>query len=298
MKKLNDNIKSEHWKIGFDPEYFLQDLKTGKIESAIPILKNDKNSPIKLGKGLLAYADNCLLEHTVPVSSSKEEMLVNIKNAFTKIQKNVLGNKYKLVSKAAHKFDIEQLKDKKSFEIGCSSSFNVWDECVTPRQEFADTTRTSAGHIHISHPKLADFKIKELAIKLLDVIVGNSLVVLNQDETAPIRRNLYGKSGEFRMEGTRIEFRVPDSFYLRSPQTTELAYDLIEYTMDKVFNGGAEEILSSIDVKEQRESINLCKKDLAMNTLVNKVKLTDELLKRVTANYGEMDLYKNWGIKI
>lgn len=280
------------WKIGFDPEYFISNSK-GKIINAIPVLNCDKNNPIVLGKGINIYADNCLLESTVPVSGSKREMLTNLRKVYKSIQ-NRLGNNYKIVPKAAHKFNKAQMKDKKAWEIGCTPSFNVWERKANKTQSFRDTTRTSAGHIHISHPNLGNFETRENTIKLLDIVLGTSLVVLGQDKTAGIRRQLYGKAGEFRFEGTRAEYRVPDSFYLRSPETTSLVYDIIDYTLHLSFSGKGKDILARINPNMVRDAINGNNKKLAKEILYQ-VKIPNSLMKRIVKPY-KPELYRDWGV--
>lgn len=290
--------KISNWKIGFDPEYLLAD-KTGKIVNAIPVIKRDKYNPIILGKDMKCYWDCTNLEHTVPVSSSKKEMIENLRAVFKGIQTKVLGDKYRLISQAAHKFSNEELKPKESWEIGCSPSYNVWDMCVTENAPFPDTTRTTAGHVHVSHPSLTDFDNRNRMVKLLDIVVGNSLIVMGCDKTSVMRRKLYGKSGEFRFSETgdgRLEYRVPDSFYLRSPETTELVYDLIDYTFN--LNGHGDKMIQSINIDEQRDAINNCKQNVSLSIL-KKIELSNPLLARVQKDYSylkEDSMYSEWGI--
>ena len=295
MKKTVKQSINEQWKMGFDPEFFIGDIH-GNILNAIPILKQDKYNPIIISPPeTKVYYDCTNLEHTTPVSGSKQEVITNFRNIFNNIQNKVLGQNYRLVSKAAHKFEKSQLESKESWEIGCSSSFDIYRSEIAPNQEFTDETRTTAGHIHMSRNDLEDFDIREKTVKLLDAIVGTSLVIIGHDETSAARRKLYGKAGNFRFEKTRLEWRVPDSYYLRSPETTELVYDLIDYTLS--LNGDGDKILNLTNPAQVQKAINECHKGISA-TILNKINLPKNLFDRVNKDYSQVNLYKDWNINI
>lgn len=294
VAEIKANYGNVKFSMGFDPEFFLA-TPDNKIVNAIHVLKKDKHNPIDLGNGVKAYYDSALLETSFPPVSSRDELLERIKTVYTKIQ-GFLGKNYRIVSKAAHNFDKAQLDCKEAWEIGCTPSLNVWTRSLDKPEEFPDTNRTSAGHIHIGHEKLTDFETRETAIKLLDTIVGCSLVVINKDETAAIRRKIYGGSGQFRICDYGLEWRVPDSFYLRSPETTVLVYDLVSYTLDIVINGDGQKILNKINTKNVIKAINTCDKALA-KSILNVIGLPDDLMGRIYKDYNP-NLYQDWNIAV
>ena len=61
------------------------------------------------------YPDNVLIEARFPPCNTKEKFLNKFKTVFSRIQEK-LGDKYKLVAKAAHNYDKEELKDPKALE--------------------------------------------------------------------------------------------------------------------------------------------------------------------------------------
>ena len=294
MAKNNNNIR---FTFGSDPEAFVSTMNN-RIKNAIPIVGKDKYNPHNLGGGTKAYFDCCLLETSFKPANSKKELINRLKSVYSKIQNKVLGSKYKMVFKAAHFFPKNELDlDPRSFEVGCTPSFNVHTKSIVAPSNFPSNMRSGAGHIHIGHPLIKnDFGARENLIKLLDVIVGTSLVVINKDKTSSMRRQIYGEAGNFRVcQNYGAEYRSPDSYYLRSPQTTGLVYDLVKYTLKNVVNGNATKMLGKVNLDNVRKAVDKCDKKLSLSIL-KQVKLPKYLLNRVTKNYGNLDLYREWKI--
>lgn len=282
--------------IASDPEIHLFDTKKKRVVSSIPVLKTDKYNPINLGGGVNAYADNILTEVSLPPSKNKKEFIESFRNAFLRLQKHV-GSNYRIFPKAAHNYAKSELKDKAAWEIGCSPTFDCYAKKINNPGAFKDGVRTSSTHIHLGNEKLLDFETRHKAIKILDIIVGCSSVIFDKDNTAKLRRQKYGKAGEFRMPKHGIEWRILDSFVLNSPKLLDLTYDLVDYSMSFIENNKADEILSLIPEKDVINTINNCNKKMALDIL-KKIKLPENLFNRVLQDYSNLDFYKEWNIKI
>ncbi len=228
---------------GSDPELMLQDDKAGRIISSIPVLKNDKKTPLNLRGGIKVYADNVLVEMAMPPSSTRAEFLKSIRASILGASKK-LGEGYSLLAKAAHVYDADQLVDKQAIEVGCNPSFNAYDRCQNPIPEFKGGLRSGSFHIHIGHPGLVGEGMNNIAkkgevIKLLDFMVGLPSLSFDEDESSVHRRRLYGRAGEFRPTPYGVEWRVLGNFALRSPELTGLVFDLVAHAMKLVKEDGS-----------------------------------------------------------
>lgn len=285
--------------LGSDPEFMVKHLATDSIVSAIPVIKTNKHNPVDLGDGVKMYADNVLLEASFPPSSSPLAAVSTVGRVLRKVQA-WLGKEYALVAKSSHIYPESELGPKPAimngdlpvaWEIGCNPSFNAYMPGDNIPAPFTDGLRTGSFHIHVGSPLLMTREQKIAAIKMLDLIVGCSGVLLDQDETVLARRMLYGKAGEFRPTPYGIEWRVLGSYALRSPQLTRLVFDLVQYAMDLIDEGYQDEILESTDWVAVQTAINTNSKTLAAIALGDNLttKLKDRVLGADTP-----DMYRDW----
>lgn len=280
---------------GSDPELMIQEVSSGKIVSALRILKGrDKYKPISLGDGMKCYADNVLIEASFPPYKSAEEMIQGFRVAFARMQEQV-GANHRILSKAAHVYDDSELKDKRAREAGCSPNFDVYRRRMNKSPEFDGGMRTGSGHIHLGHEKLIDMSGKEEAIKLIDIYAGCASIIFDKDETAPMRRRLYGKAGEFRPTEYGCEYRPLSNWYLRTPETTKLVLDLVSYAMDHLDAGTGPDVLAMVNSDDVEAAINNNDISLA-RTLLKKVGLPAKLFKRIEANYVAPETMAAWGV--
>jgi len=296
--------KNNQFTIGGDPEVFISG-KNGEIHSSIPILKRDKHNPIVLDKksGVKTYADNSLAEMAFNPSKSKKEFVEKYRKAFLGLQK-YLGKNYRIKIQSAHFFkenELEAAHGIDPMQVGCSPEFNHWKREVNQLGEFTNTMRSGSSHIHIGHEMFKDINNKERALKMIEIFLGCSSVIWDNDKTSSVRREKYGTSGSFRPTDYGFETRFMSNYMLNSPKLVELAYDLIEFSLSFVFNDKDAEILSKVSVEDVQNAINKCDKDLAVSVL-KQAGLTEELFKRVVEqskkSYSTKDFYKEWDIKV
>lgn len=296
MARLDKKNNANSITLGNDIELMILDVNQNKIVNAIPVIKRDKHDPIILGDTKF-YHDNILAEFTITPYKTKQEMVTRFHDTFQKIQ-NHLGDKYRLVAKAAHEFDkVELDKDIRSEEIGCMPSFDAWAMGVNNPTPFENGWRSTGFHWHIGSPILAsNFDARIETIKMMDCCVGVPSVLFENDETEVYRRKKYGQLGDHRNPVWGTEFRVLSSAILASREATELVYDLIDFALTNIKNNNTKRILSSVNVGEMKEAINHCNKKVAENIL-QKINMPKQLIDRIRTNYKK-DFYNSWGLAV
>lgn len=148
--------------------------------------------------------------------------------------------------------------------FGCMPSFNAYGEkkAVSKVNPLEYRFRSAGGHIHIgnngdSNLRKALKKPKKF-VPLLDVLVGNTCVLLDRDNGNIERRKVYGRAGEYRTPVYGVEYRTLSNFWLQSYPLMSFAMGMTRFALD-VFASGKEfyqPIMDAIDIKEVRQAIN------------------------------------------
>jgi len=305
MKQIGAVKKSyEHFTLGFDPECFLTNSK-GEIKSSIPILQRDKYNPIQINEkeSINLFADNSLAEFNLKPATDKQELINRFKIAFQGIQSH-LGKEHRILIQSAHYFKENELEAAYGIdphEVGCTPEFNFYKQEMNELGAFENTMRSGSAHVHIGHSALSNLDDKEKALRLVEIFLGCSSVLWDNDKTAPERRKKYGTAGAFRPTSYGAESRFMSNYMLNSPSLIELTYDIVEYCMSLFLDGKYQKVIDSVKAEDVQKAINTCDKDLATNILT-KAGLPEELFSRVkneaSKKYSTKDFYSNWGIKV
>lgn len=109
--------------------------------------------------------------------------------------------------------------------LGCMPSLNVYDETATVHAPPDLRMRSAGGHIHLDlkaynkpfHPDL---------VRLCDVIIGNTCVLLDRHPRAAERRRYYGRAGEYRLPVYGMEYRTLSNFWLQNYPLTSMVMSL------------------------------------------------------------------------
>lgn len=280
--------------LGSDPELCLWSVEQGKIVSAIPVLKNDKYSPAKLPGKINVYADNVLVESSFPPVKTTNQLLKSLQTVFKRTQ-DFLGDKFRLLPKASHVYDMSELKDDQAWMVGCNPSWCAYTLKANNPSDFTSGLRTGSFHIHVGYEKATTLAGRTDTIKLLDAIVGTASIVFTNDDSSAARRALYGQAGEHRPTPYGLEWRVLDNYALRSPELTELTLNLIDYTLSVVLSNREKSLLALVDESEVRKAIDKSDKELALEVL-KKLKLPKEIYNSIFKKYKIRDFNKAWGI--
>lgn len=304
---MKTKTKSQ-FSIGTDPEFMLFNKGRKQIVSAIPVVENNKYDPVDLGGGCRFYHDNVNLEFTVPPSNSPEELVGTMRDLFKRVKDKL--PEFSLSTQASHTFNEDECEHPDAKEFGCNPELDVYLQDQVQPPESGHTFRSAGGHIHLGNNNfnakrkqdrtgfLLSFEDKEQAIKLMDIFVGLSLVVVDNDPSSGARKKLYGKAGRFRVTPYGVEYRTPSPYWLTSPKLTELTANLTFFTLGLGQAGKGTEIIEKMNMEKVAEAINENNKDLALDLLQNSG-ISEELLdqvKELSAIRFEQTIDANWDV--
>lgn len=149
--------------------------------------------------------------------------------------------------------------------LGCAPSTNIHnaDAKVDVKAGFAG--RSAGGHIHLGLSNWRDMMTddaRKRLIKVMDVIVGNTCVLIDRDPGQVARRKVYGRAGEFRLPSHGVEYRTLSNFWLRSYQLFSLVMGLSRLSTniiktDLYYKNGIEgELMGRVNLPLIEKAIN------------------------------------------
>lgn len=317
-------LKSETimFSFGSDPEFMLVD--GNQLKSAIGILeaKGDKNQ---------FYYDNVLAEIAVKPGNNRYEVVSNIKDSLKKFAKLIAPHKF--VIKASGEYPLEELDSDQAKIAGCNPEWSGYSfKIITPPEKmvffkeaywyFKVPFRTAGGHIHLRSKLLADVVNQAASIHMMDLFLGIPSLFMDTDTTSKNRRKAYGLAGSHRIPEEpeagfgRIEYRPLGNFWFSSPEHVKLIYDLCDFVLHFIENGGYEKFWSvdknmllrkpsaafecfGYDAEALQKSINTCdKKQAEKFMMIVHNFLPDELNRRLEDLSGKQlpDPYETWSL--
>lgn len=157
--------------------------------------------------------------------------------------------------------------------LGCQPSFNVYGERPINVDPVAYRKRSSGGHIHIGIAEKAIKDERRRLVPLMDILVGNTCVLLDRDPGAAERRENYGRAGECRFPRHGVEYRTTSNFWMRDPSLmlfvfgmAQSAVNLLAYTVNR--NEKAWDALADrVNIANIKEAINHNNFGLALGNL-------------------------------
>ncbi len=171
----------------------------------------------------------------------------------------------------------------KSRMFGCEPSFNAYGEKIEQPDASIYPFRSAGGHIHIGYlyeqgPDQARDILKQkdpsAFVKLLDIVVGNTFVLLDRHEGNIERRKAYGRAGEYRKPKHGIEYRVLSNFWLQNYVLMSLAFGLVRLAISIAAEPTAFKAFMEANKEDDiRKAINENDYDLAMKNFKNIVPL-------------------------
>lgn len=137
--------------------------------------------------------------------------------------------------------------------LGCMPSENIYG----PQPPIPDgqtyRTRSAGGHIHLglnhlrygwasrmltvtpSHVTTEDiFDCRTRIVAVMDVLLGNTSVLLDRESGQKKRREVYGRAGEYRLPKHGLEYRTLSNFWCRSYPLTSLFLGLARTSVSVV----------------------------------------------------------------
>lgn len=165
--------------------------------------------------------------------------------------------------------------------LGCAPSKNLYDKDATVKINHTTLRKRSAGgHIHIGvegRMRTSIQKDPDRFAKIMDVLVGNTCVMVDRDPLARARRRVYGRAGEYRVPIHGFEYRTLSNFWLRSYPLMSMVMGLTRiavsvhgttidgsgYSNDKYKWDAEASLLENINFKKIQKAINLNELELA-----------------------------------
>ena len=231
--------------LGCDPEFFFK--VDGEVIGAEKILPKEglAHTPNYEGKFSKFIIDGVQAELNPRPNHCRANLANEIRACFEILQKELDKNK-KVSCDFSRSIQIPAKNlaelDENNQKFGCMPSKTIYEASGLKLADVDATKhlqRSAGGHIHISqneHPSLRN-KIKdapEEVIKMLDIICGNTCVLVDRDEGNVIRRKLYGRAGEYRLPPHGIEYRTLSNFWLEAYPLMSLAFGLARLAVELI----------------------------------------------------------------
>lgn len=304
--------------MGTDPEFMLVD-GAGNLKSAIGVVNGTKEEKIDLGDGNKLFYDNVLAEVNINPGDSADALVQSINNCLKKLTKAVYP--YRLQLQASATYPAAECKHPDAMVFGCEPEFCAYDMNIVQAPECKTTFRSAGGHIHLGYPEghfpltasaeedggLARAWGRVWVVRMMDLFMGVPSLWIDQDPHSPARRKLYGKAGTHRpKEEYGVEYRATSNFWLRSPNTVRLAYNISNFVVNFVAENKHLELwedehtCKAYDVDALRNSINNSDKKAAstfLNGLVKKYMPADLYAQVLAASEPvNVNFYREWGL--
>jgi hypothetical protein len=229
---------------GSDPEFIVLD-KNKRPRSAIGVVNGTKKRRIVRGECGF-YWDNVLAECTVQPAHNKAEAISNI--GFALKQYADIVKPHQLTIRASQNFPDEELETGPMLKCqdgtmvragrfaGCKTEFCAYSlGTIEPdgiQDRFKGTNlRTAGGHVHLGTELGQTWNACVSLVRMLDLFLGLPSLLIDKSQGSVERRQLYGEAGRFRQPPHGCEYRTLSNFWLVSPATVELVYDLCEFAV-------------------------------------------------------------------
>lgn len=296
---------AELW-FGADPEIFLS--QNGIIvgsERAIPeegLSAGTAGSYYSIGEEVTLVRDGVQVELNLPPTKCREWLAMEIQLALRALHRKLQKDqKFEISFLPLVEVSAEEIASLTplSRRLGCAPSFNYYHPNISVGVN-PDTylKRSAAGHLHFGLPPhlIAE---RERLPPLCDIIIGNTLVLLDRDPAQIERRKVYGRAGEFRSPRHGLEYRTPSNFWLRSKELVGFVTGLMRLTTFVLDTAVAEKggwpadqaLLDLVDLSQIEKAINLNDVDLAKANFEGLKTFLQRHLKVSSAKkYGEVSL--------
>jgi len=297
-----DKLKGVDIIFGCDPEFFFS--REGKILGAEKVVPKEGFSSFggygTDGKPSKIIIDGVQAELNPSPSHCRANLANEISRCFRQLHDEIKNDKTLVVDFSplvkVSKEEMDSLSEA-SKRFGCAPSNNFYD--TTAKKSTIKVNpkiyryRSAGGHIHLgvnqNDPKASSvLRDPKRITPLLDILVGNTCVLIDRDEGNIERRKVYGRAGETRSPAHGIEYRTLSNFWLRAYPLMSLAMGLARHAVAIVANSNdknnyEKKLLSLVNMRSIRSAINRNSFDLAWRNF-NKI---EEFLMEITPGYSD-----------
>lgn len=163
------------------------------------------------------------------------------------------------------KEEMASLSDKAQ-QFGCSPSHNFYEEGLTVGVEDASKyfSRSAGGHLHLGIGQTSK-EDAERIMPVLDILVGNTCVLIDRDRGNIDRRKTYGRAGEYRLPKHGLEYRTLSNFWLRHYVLMSFVTALARFAFNAANNKQFRDaLLARVSIDKVRYAINENDFDMAL----------------------------------
>lgn len=296
-----EKVKRQTLVMGCDPELFFTDKRGSVVasEKVIPQYLSYTNGKIT--------QDGVQVELNPNANSCRQVLSRNVANLISSLDGQAKNKGLKVgldVTKKVTKRHFDEISDGCK-QFGCAESYNIYKTGANKVSEIkadpmVDRERSTGGHIHLGDigeaspqarlVKKALFNYKRL-VPLLDILVGNTLVILDNRKGNKERRENYGRAGEFRPTSYGVEYRVPSNIWLKSYAMFSFTFAMSRFAVEvlassnpsnKTSNGWEKKLREAVRMADIKRAINDNDQKLAM---ANYKKIEPVILEMTNVNF-------------
>jgi Phage phiEco32-like COOH.NH2 ligase-type 2 len=300
---------------GSDPELMVV-KDDGTPVSAIKVLKGfGKSNKMPLPYNQFMFYDNVLLEFNIAPSPTFRDFEEHF-TAALRGASEILGREgLSLKQQSSATYPLSECEDEEACRFGCDPEYSIYEtdkngiirQLQPPTLPKGNTFRSAGGHIHIGHPVATfDAGNPPMVIKMMDLFVGNTALIIDPDPTSHARRKIYGGAGTHRLADYGVEYRTLSNFWLARPEVAEIVYRLTrlavqlavakpELALDVASNDVTKKIINTGDKDLAWELFEKTRKFMSED-LQEKVEIAARIAES-PAKYPTISLEVAWGIK-
>ena len=247
--------------LGCDPEFFFKNSKG--IVGAESVLPEDG---MEAGQYHSKFIIDGVQAELNPAPNRCREILANeIGRCFLSLKEHMdsVGVSIDMSQTVEVKKDVFDTLSDKSKRFGCSGSKNAYKseaEIKITINPMVYRKRSAGGHLHLGKIGFTNIDkallSPERLIPILDILLGNTCVLIDRDEGNIERRKSYGRAGEYRTPPHGIEYRTLSNFWLQNYQLMSFVFGMARFAVNVVANDKDKEFTDAINMKEIEKAIN------------------------------------------
>ena len=234
---IRELVTSHYITLGCDPEIFATRI-AGKVSKRVAPVSSEHVIPVDGLRdergGQMVTRDGVQIElHAGGYSGCRQSLACSIKAAMRCLQRVIVAAHKKDPSIAISFRPLVTLTKREmaalspeARELNCKPSLNAYGREPVQRDGNIYTTRTASGHVHLGTTLLNHVKNPNDVVKVCDLLVGVPCVLVDQNKAQRIRRETYGRAGEYRRPAHGLEYRVPGNFWLLDYKLMSMVFGL------------------------------------------------------------------------
>lgn len=267
---------------GCDPEFFF--TKGGLVVGAEKVLPKDgivaENNTSTKSRIII---DGVQAELNPAPATCRQLLAKEISRCFVSVR-DTIDKDFKLdfsQTVEVPKENFDDLSDG-SKKFGCMPSKNAYKTAKASKITVDPTvyrSRSAGGHIHLGRYQGTTSldKRPKRTVAMMDLIVGNTSVLIDRDEGNIERRKNYGRAGEYRTPKHGIEYRTLSNFWLKDYALMSFVMGLSRLAVSIVEEGLDKKFLKLVDMEDVEKAINNNDFDLAYENFLKIEPLISEI---------------------